>query len=43
MFKTFAADVLGLSDIGIIVESTDFENVDADDDLFYKDQEGSTS
>ena len=39
MFKQFAAEALGLSDIGVIVESTDFDKVDADDYLFHEDQE----
>ena len=39
MFKKFAAEALGLSDIGVIVESKDFDKVDADDYLFHEDQE----
>jgi len=39
MFKKFAAEALGLSDIGVIVESKDFDKVDADDYLFQEDQE----
>ena len=38
MFKKFAAEALGLSDIGVIVESKDFDKVDADDYLFHEDQ-----
>lgn len=39
MFKKFAAEALGLSDIGIIVQPKDFDKVDADDYLFHEDQE----
>ncbi len=39
MFKKFAAEAFGLSDIGVIVESKDFDKVDADDYLFQEDQE----
>lgn len=39
MFKKFAADALGLSDIGIIVSPKDYDKVDADDYLFHEDQE----
>ena len=34
MFKKIAADALGLSDIGIVVPSTDFDKTDADDFIF---------
>ncbi|MFY7922057.1 MAG: PH domain-containing protein [Gemmatimonas sp.] len=39
MFKKFAAEALGLSDIGIIVSPKDYDKVDADDYLFQEDQE----
>ncbi len=39
MFKKFAADALGLSDIGVIVPATEFDKVDADDYLFHEDGE----
>lgn len=39
MFRKFAAEALGLSDIGIIVQPKDFDKVDADDYLFHEDQE----
>ncbi len=39
MFKKFAAEAFGLSDIGIIVPPKDFDKVDADDYLFHEDQE----
>ena len=39
MFKKFAAEALGLSDIGIIVTPKDYDKVDADDYLFHEDQE----
>ncbi len=39
MFKKFAAEALGLSDIGIIVSPKDYDKVDADDYLFHEDQE----
>jgi hypothetical protein len=39
MFKKFAAEALGLSDIGIIVAPKDFDKVDADDYLFHEDGE----
>ena len=34
MFKKFASDALGLSDIGIVVPSTDFDKTDSDDFIF---------
>ena len=34
MFKKIAADALGLSDIGIVVPSTDFDKTDSDDFIF---------
>lgn len=39
MFKKFAAEALGLSDIGVIVTPADFNKVDADDYLFHEDGE----
>ena len=39
MFKKFAAEALGLSDIGTIVQPKDYDKVDADDYLFHEDQE----
>jgi len=39
MFKKFAADALGLSDIGVIVAASEFDKVDADDYLFHEDGE----
>ncbi|SHG76546.1 PH domain-containing protein [Massilia sp. CF038] len=39
MFKKFAADALGMSDIGVIVEPADYNKVDADDYLFNEDGE----
>ena len=39
MFKKFASDALGLSDIGRIVAPADYDKVDADDYIFHEDQE----
>ena len=39
MFKKFAAEALGLSDVGLIVLPKDYDKVDADDYLFHEDQE----
>jgi hypothetical protein len=39
MFKKFASEALGLSDIGIIVPPSDYDKVDADDYLFHEDGE----
>jgi hypothetical protein len=39
MFKKFAAEALGLSDIGVIVPPKDFDKVDSDDYLFHEDGE----
>jgi hypothetical protein len=39
MFKKFAAEALGLSDIGVIVPPSDYDKVDADDYLFHEDGE----
>ncbi|MEK4228177.1 PH domain-containing protein [Solibacillus sp. FSL H8-0538] len=34
MFKKFASDALGLSDIGVVVPKSDFDKTDADDFIF---------
>ncbi|WP_305767972.1 PH domain-containing protein [Candidatus Epulonipiscium viviparus] len=39
MLKKIASDVLGLSDIGKIIEPRDFDKVDADDYILHEDQE----
>jgi hypothetical protein len=39
MFKRLAAEALGISDIGVIVEPADYNKVDADDYLFNEDGE----
>lgn len=39
MFKKFAAEALGISDIGVIISPADFDKVDADDYLFREDGE----
>ena len=39
MFKKFAAEALGISDIGVIVPASEFDKVDADDYLFHEDGE----
>ena len=39
MFKKFAAEALGLSDVGLIVQPADYDKVDADDYLFHEDRE----
>lgn len=39
MFKKLAAEALGISDIGVIVEPKDYSKVDADDYLFSEDNE----
>jgi hypothetical protein len=39
MFKKLAAEALGISDIGVIVEPKDYSKVDADDYLFGEDGE----
>jgi len=39
MFKKFAAEALGISDIGVIVGPADYSKVDADDYLFTEDGE----
>jgi hypothetical protein len=39
MFKKFAAEALGISDIGVIVPPSEYDKVDADDYLFHEDGE----
>ena len=39
MFKKFASEAFGLSDIGTIVPPSDYNKVDADDYLFHEDHE----
>jgi hypothetical protein len=39
MFKNIASDVLGLSDIGKIIDRKDFDKTDVDDYVFTEDQE----
>jgi len=39
MFKSLAADVLGLSDIGKIIETKDFDKTDIDEYVFREDNE----
>ncbi|WLR41373.1 PH domain-containing protein [Bacillus carboniphilus] len=39
MFKKMAADALGLSDIGKIIDPADYDKTDADDYIFNEDQE----
>lgn len=39
MFGKFAAEALGLSDVGVIVPRSDYNKVDADDYLFHEDGE----
>lgn len=39
MFKKFAAEALGLSDVGVVVQPADYDKVDADDYLFHEDRE----
>ena len=39
MFKRLASEALGLSDIGVIVPTADYNKVDADDYLFHEDGE----
>jgi hypothetical protein len=39
MFKNLASDVLGLSDIGKIIESKDFDKTDIDEYVFQEDNE----
>jgi hypothetical protein len=39
MFKSLASDVLGLSDIGKIIDAKDFDKTDVDDYIFQEDNE----
>lgn len=39
MFKNFASDVLGLSDIGKIIPPSQFNQTDIDDCIFHEDNE----
>ncbi|MBA3442637.1 MAG: PH domain-containing protein [Pyrinomonadaceae bacterium] len=39
MFKKFASEALGISDVGVIVPPADYDKVDADDYLFQEDGE----
>ncbi|WP_261300660.1 PH domain-containing protein [Paenibacillus andongensis] len=39
MFKKFAADALGLSDIGKVINPSDFDKVDSDDYVMHEDGE----
>lgn len=39
MFKRVAADVLGLSDIGEIIDPRDYDKVDSDDYIMHEDEE----
>jgi hypothetical protein len=39
MFKKLAADALGLSDIGTIIQPTDYDKTDADDYVMHEDNE----
>ena len=39
MFKKFAADALGLSDIGKVISPSDFDKVDSDDYVMHEDGE----
>lgn len=39
MFKKFAAEALGISDVGVIIAPADYNKVDADDYLFHEDGE----
>lgn len=39
MFKNMAADVLGLSDIGSVIQPADYDKVDADDYVLHEDGE----
>jgi hypothetical protein len=39
MFKKFAAEALGISDVGVIIPPADYDKVDADDYLFQEDGE----
>ncbi len=39
MFKKFASEALGISDVGVIIPPSDYDKVDADDYLFLEDGE----
>jgi hypothetical protein len=39
MFGKLAADVLGLSDVGVVVKPADYDKVDADDYVMHEDNE----
>ncbi|MCP9495264.1 MAG: PH domain-containing protein [Pyrinomonadaceae bacterium MAG19_C2-C3] len=39
MFKKFAAEALGISDVGVIIPPADYDKVDADDYLFHEEGE----
>lgn len=39
MFKKFAAEALGISDVGVIIPPSEYDKVDADDYLFHEDAE----
>lgn len=39
MFKKFASEALGISDVGVIIPPADYDKVDADDYLFHEDAE----
>lgn len=39
MLKKFAADALGISDIGKIIKPKDYDKVDADDYVIHEDDE----
>ena len=39
VFKSFASEMMGLSDIGKIIEPKDFNQTDIDDYIFHEDQE----
>ncbi|SHP74002.1 Uncharacterised protein [Mycobacteroides abscessus subsp. abscessus] len=43
LFKKIAADALGLSDIGKIIDPRDFDKTDADDYVMHEDNERITS
>ena len=39
MFKNMAADLMGISDIGKIIEPKDYDKTDIDDYIFHEDHE----
>lgn len=39
MFKKFASEALGISDVGVIIPPADYDKTDADDYLFHEDGE----